>query len=112
MTPSHVSVLLDPALGDPALVVGSLPPGGRDLDLLVISEQREALRNVLTSLDFVELGGAYVRFSGRTAYEVEVKTADDWALPEQARDDLWSEARPIEGYRMLLRPSPHHALLI
>ena len=112
MTQSHVSHLLDTALGVPALVFGSLPPTGRDLDLLVETGNLGPMRAALSDAGYTAIGEGFVRFAGCSAYEIELKTPADWGLSAEATARLFRDAAPIEGYERLLEPSPGHSLLI
>ena len=112
MTRSHVSALLDAALAERVLVFGSLPPGGRDLDLLVPSGKQDEIWTELRGLGFVEIGGSAVLFRDCTAYDVGLETTGSWGLSKDAAERLFSQARDIPGYRNLMRPSAAHSLLI
>jgi thymidylate kinase len=103
--------LVDGAAGGAVVVLGSLPPGGRDLDVLARGPEREAIEHALTDAGFAERSGEYANFSGRAGFAVEVLAAEEY-LPRAALDELWSQALPLEGMQWLRRPSPAHGLLL
>ena len=84
---------VDAALTRPALVHGSLPPGGRDLDLLVEAADLGALR---------ALG----------APDLDLSVAADWDLPAGELAWLRSTARPLPPHTHLVRPAPAADLLL
>lgn len=99
-------------IAGPALVFGSLPPEGRDVDLLVRPAEQRALEAGLPGAGFGRRGLTWARFAGCGAEAVEIVPASDWALPESALDELFAAAEPVEGFARLVRPAGHHALLI
>jgi len=107
-----VSHSLDVAAGGPVLVFGSAPPRGRDLDLLARPSEYSAIERALESGGFVRRGHGWVKFHGCGVASVDLIPATDWSLPAGELKALFEEARPIEGYENLVRPAPHHALLI
>ena len=109
MTPAE---LVDSLLHAPALVFGSLPPQGRDLDLLVRPAQAEALADGLDAAGFLRSGDEWARFAGCTVESLELAPAASFGLPPGELDTLFEDAVPIEGFRNLVRPAPHHVLLI
>jgi thymidylate kinase len=93
------------------VVLGSLPPGGRDLDLLVRRPERERLERGLTALGFARKGSTFALFDGCTAYGVELIPAEGF-LPAEANEELFDAAWPLAGLPNLARPAPSHALVI
>ncbi len=61
---AEVADLVDRLLQRPALVVGSLPPYGRDLDVLVDDLDAEPLARRLRSAGFTGSGGVWRRGTG------------------------------------------------
>lgn len=104
--------LVDSLVSDRALIFGSLPPHGRDLDLLVSAEDAVTVAAGLSERGFVSVAGTLARFRDCTADVVDLARSDSWEIPENERIGLLAEARPIEGTTRLALPSPHHALLI
>jgi thymidylate kinase len=107
-----VAELVDGLIGERALVFGSLPPEGRDLDLLVRPGEERAISEGLAGEAFVSKGIARARFADCSAAGVDLVPATDWALPEREVARLFDDAFPIVGFRNLVRPAPHHVLLI
>jgi thymidylate kinase len=113
---------LDAAFEDRALVSGSIPPLGVDLDLIVRRPEREIAASVLTAIGFVRRGPAavptrrrteqWVRFRGAEVDVVDLNPAERWELPRTELSALFSEGVPIEGLTHLGRPSPAHTLLL
>lgn len=94
------------------LVVGSPPPSGTDLDLLVRPGEEQALRAGLRDAGFLEGGKRFVRFGLGCGFEIELLAAEDWALPRSEMEALFAEATPLPGCSRLVEPAPHHQLLI
>jgi hypothetical protein len=104
--------VLDRALPARALVYGSLPPEGRDIDLLVRPEDARAAEEAIMAAGFLRRDALWARFAECTVTVVELTSAADWSLPAAEIAALFAEARPLAGLRRLARPAPHHALLI
>ena len=95
------------------LVFGSLPPEGRDLDILARPAQRDAIAAALTRAGLLTKDGArWVAFGDCTAAGVDLVDAADWGLPDRELDSLFEEARLLAGYTQLAAPAAPHALLI
>jgi thymidylate kinase len=108
----NAAALADTAAPGPVLVFGSLPGAGRDLDLLVPDDALPELRKTFAGEGFKNRGDEWVRFAAGSAEAVDLVAASAWRLPAAELDSLFAEARPIEGFARLVRPSPHHALLV
>jgi thymidylate kinase len=108
-TPAEI---VDAAAPRRVLVFGSLPGVGRDLDLLVRDADLAPLRAVLAHEGFRSRGDEWVRFRDCTADAIDLVPTSAWRLPAPELDDLFAEARPLEGLERLVRPAPHHALLV
>jgi thymidylate kinase len=104
--------LVDALVEDRILVFGSLPPRGRDLDLLVRSPEAGALNAGLEADGFTRHGSRFARFHDCSADVVDLAPAGSWRLPDQELRALFLEAEPLAGTRHVVRPAPHHALLI
>ena len=103
--------LIDAALSEGVLVFGSLPPDGRDLDLLARPGGHRQVVDVLSKNGYLNRGIQWVSFAQDTD-AVDLVPADDWGLSSEALDALFSDALAVPGYRHLVRPAPKHALLI
>jgi len=104
------------------LVIGSVPPAGNDLDVLVRPDQERVLGEILTRAGFVCRQVApfrgyprgfriWARFRECDAHTVDEIPVGDLELPAEESARLFAEARPIPGFARLLRPSPRHVLL-
>ncbi len=106
------AAMADSCLVDRVLVFGSLPPGGRDLDLLARPAEQAALEAALVTAEFGRCGDHWVDFREAPAAAVEIVSADSWRLPPDEIAELFDAARPLDGLTKLVRPAPEHALLI
>jgi thymidylate kinase len=103
---------LDSWLETRVLVFGSLPPTGRDVDLLVQSSHFQALAEWLDSHGFEGHDDRWVRFAEDGVTAVDIVCVERWRLSEAEVDELFHQGVPLPGMRNVLRPSPAHALLI
>ncbi len=103
---------LNDAASARVLVVGSLPPGGRDVDLLVLDSDRKRLEAALGQRGFEQQGDQWVRFAECSARSVELIAAESWRLSPPELQALFAEGVRLPGCRQVVRPAPHHALLI
>src|SRR5437763_737983 len=103
---------IDRILRAPVLVFGSLPPAGRDLDLLARSNEQEVLAAWLDREGFLERGGEWVRFRECTVESLDLVPVSAWGLLGAEASELFGEALPIPGFERLVRPAPRHMLLI
>ena len=103
---------IDEAAGARVLVFGSPPPQGRDLDVLAREPQQHAVAARLSSEGMLERRGTWVAFRNCAAAAVELVPAVDWRLTRSELSAVFSEAEPLEGFRHLAVPAPHHLLLI
>jgi thymidylate kinase len=94
------------------LIVGSLPPGGRDYDLMVRPTCRLRVVEALEADGFQPFQGQWFRLSSGRIDLVDVITTDDWGLSEQAAIGLFDASRPLAGFQPLQVPSPAHQLLV
>ena len=115
--------LVDGALARPALVIGSPPPHGNDLDLLLREDEERDLEAILSREGFTyravppfrgyPLGWRiWARFRDCDAVAVDAIPVGNLTLPPAEEERLFADALPLAGYRQLLRPAPHHVLLI
>jgi hypothetical protein len=103
---------IDAAIGDRVLVYGSLPPAGRDLDLLVRSREETGLAASFRAGGFRPWGRSWVRFEGCSASVVELIPVASLRLGPDETADLFAQSTPLPGTERVVEPAPHHALLI
>lgn len=103
---------LDRALAGRVLVVGSVPPEGRDLDLLVRADEAPTVSGVLTAEGFARRGDEWARFRDCGAEVVEVTPAAEWRLPEDEVARLFDDATPLDGCSSVVVPAAQHAVLV
>lgn len=118
----EVARIVDARLRRRVLVLGGLPPEGRDLDLVVRRSERETVAAILAEHGFLRRGKhlaprrrwieQWARFHGSSAFSVDLNPAERWDLPAAELEALFAEARPIEGFSYVVRPAPHHVLLL
>jgi thymidylate kinase len=94
------------------VVSGSLPPRGRDLDLVVRPGDEQRLADALRNEGFRQHGGEWARFRACGAEQVDLIPGTHWELPDAELDALFADAIPLGGYERLARPAPHHLLLM
>lgn len=104
--------LIDASAVDSVVVYGSLPPHGRDLDLLARPAELDAIRMALVGAGFLSGNGLLVGFRADRTEAVELTPISAWGLSPRELANLFAEARPIDGAQRLVRPAPWHMLLI
>jgi thymidylate kinase len=104
--------VLDGAAHDRVLVYGSLPPAGRDLDLLVREPERRVFEYALEDAGYLQHGCVWVRFADGGATAVDLTPAVTWGLAAEELAALYSDAVLLDGRAHIACPSGHHALLI
>src|SRR5437667_5498408 len=114
-TESHSGDLarqIDELVDGDVLVVGSPPPAGRDLDLLARPADHARIADWLAASAFLNDHGEWVRFRNCSVEVLDLIPSSAFGLDDTAAGALFAEARPVEGFRRLLRPAPHHLLLM
>jgi len=111
---AEVADLVDRLLQRPALVVGSLPPYGRDLDVLVDDLDAEPLARGLRGAGFAGSGGVWRRGTGYDGrpQEVDVTTAAEWDLPAEELHWLRDGAGVLPPWGRLRQPALAAVLLL
>ncbi len=104
--------MVDAAASGTVLVTGSLPPGGRDLDLLVADADVPLLADALAAAGYEPRGTEWARFDGPRVALVDLEPASAWGLPAGELEALLAGARPLAGHAHLREPAPAHVLLI
>lgn len=103
--------LIDAIISEPVLVIGSPPPTGRDLDLLVHPSAEAALMGALAANGFRQRGRTWARFGDCGAEVVELIPVDSLRLDRRELGRLFADAQPLDGLTSLSRPALHHRLL-
>jgi thymidylate kinase len=109
---SEVATALDAKLSEQVLVVGSPPPGGRDLDLLARSDAHADIAEWLSDAGFLRARKTWAKFDGDSTYAVDLSPAEAWRSPTYDPTRLFRDAEPLPGYRHLMRPGPATMLLL
>jgi thymidylate kinase len=112
---SEIVESIDAAVDAPVLVLGSSPPAGRDIELLVRPVELRAIAAHLGAEGFCRRGLEWARFFDCSVFAVELVPAERLCLPPSELQSLFDDARPIEGplsLTHLLLPAAHHALLL
>ncbi|HEY3185723.1 MAG TPA: hypothetical protein VGJ77_22960 [Gaiellaceae bacterium] len=111
---AHTPVLrtIDGVLGGRAIVFGSLPPEGRDIDLLVVPPDEAAVAARLRNDGFRSCGREFVSFRGCVPCAVELIPAGTLGVPAAELEALFADGVPLDGLVNVVEPAPHHALLI
>jgi thymidylate kinase len=104
--------IVDAALSGRAVVVGSLPPAGRDLDVLLPDSEVAAVEHALRRAGFLADGGRWLRFANLTAELVELLPMSESGLGRAQQRELFEEALALPGTQRLARPAPHHTVLL
>lgn len=104
--------LVDAALNDRAIVFGSLPPGGRDLDLLVREHSARAVTSALEKAGAVSVAEEWALFKGCKVDSVDLVPASDWRITPGALAALFEDSLPLPGFTHIRRPAARHVLLI
>jgi len=103
---------LDSVVRDRVVVFGSLPPQGRDIDLLARPAEHRAIAARLRADGFLNCERHWAAFRGCSAEAIELVPSEAWNLPPEEVEGLFAEGMPLDGLEKLVRPAPHHALLI
>jgi thymidylate kinase len=103
---------VDDVVSGDLLVVGSPPPEGRDLDLVVRPEQHAQLAAWLAASGFVNEHDEWVRFSDCTIDVIDLLPATGFGLADTVIDELFAQAHRLPQFPHLVRAAPHHRLLM
>jgi thymidylate kinase len=104
--------LINETVATPVLITGSLPPHGRDVDLLIREAEENAIESKLRENGFFRCRSHWMLFRNGSGCALELGRAESWHLPETELRALFAEARPVGELMNVLEPSPHHTLLI
>jgi thymidylate kinase len=113
---------IDASIDRRVLISGSVPPEGRDVDLILRVREREIAREALVRMGFVSRGRAAVpvrrlteqwaRFVGCDVEIVDLNPAERWGLTQPALNRLFEDAAPVDDLQHVARPSAPHSLLL
>ena len=104
--------LVDGIVPEPVLVVGSSPDAGKDLDLLTRPKALTALVARLSENGWARRDDVFITVEDGCCLVVDVESTLETGLPAAAIDELFAAALQIDGFRSLVRPAPHHDLLL
>ncbi|MEJ7786490.1 MAG: hypothetical protein WKF96_16935 [Solirubrobacteraceae bacterium] len=107
-----VADIIDAAVTRRVLVVGSLPPAGRDYDLLAREADRPTIAAALEAHGFEATPSGWMRFRRGSPEIVELMTPADWGLPGHESDALFERACALDGLVRMCVPAPADELLI
>jgi thymidylate kinase len=107
-----VASIIEGAANGQVLVVGSLPPAGRDWDLFIHDPDRQAIEAQLHANGFIAIHGRWVRPSSDRPDVVELLDRAQWRLPEHEARRLFTDAVALDGRVRLCVPSASDRLLI
>ena len=109
---AEVAALVDDVAPRPVLVVGSLPPEARDLDLLVGPDQEAVIAGALRRAGFVVDGERWARFAELSATEVELLPVAGLGIAASEVELLFAESMPLPSFERLAEPATHHRILL
>ena len=104
--------MVDDAIRGRAVVLGSLPPHGRDIDLLVADADAVRISSAFRSEGLVARGEAWALFRGCAVVAVELARASNAALPPSELESLFASGTPVHGATRVVEPAPSHSLLL
>lgn len=104
--------LIDRSAARTILVFGSLPPAGRDLDILARGPEYDQLCEQFSRAGLRRVGHRWAAFGRFSACAVDLVRAEDWTLPASEIDALFTSAVRLHGRQQLAAPAPEHRLLI
>jgi hypothetical protein len=110
--PLSVLERIDSLVQERVLVYGSLPPGGRDIDLVVRPADSAVIAAGLREDGFGARRGRWVKLEGCSVSIVELVPASTLNLPARELAAAFSEGVALERLRNIVEPAPHHTLLI
>ena len=107
-----VARAIDDVVQHPVLVVGSLPPYGRDLDLLATPADVPRIEAWLRSAGYVPWRHTWARLGVNEPYAVELSSLARWATSRDDGSALFTDADPVVGHRHLVRPGSAATILL
>jgi len=107
-----LALLVEAAVIERVVVVGSPPHDARDLDVLAHPGAMRQLEETLAAAGFDQRGHTWARFGSGRAEVVDLLPAAGCGLPAPAVDALFDQAVPLPGFRYVCLPAAHHVLLL
>lgn len=107
-----VARALDEVVQGTVLVVGSPPPGGRDLDLLADPADVARIETWLAGAGYVEWRHTWVCLDDADGYVVELTSTERWGTRDDDASSLFTGAAPLPGMQHLSVPDPATWLLL
>jgi hypothetical protein len=114
-----VLALIDHSLSRAVLMTSG--EAGRDVDLICRVPELATLRTALGESGFRPRGRRlprrawteqWVRFSDGPPQVVDLNPAKRWGVSPRTIERLFQDGIPVDGFEHVLRPSPHHALIL
>lgn len=110
---AETAAAIDATVTSPVLVVGSPPPGGRDLDLLAADNEYDAIAAWLGDTGFLRWRKSWARFDGGgSVYGVDLSSTERWRSGGHDSSVLFEDAETISGFSNLVCPCPATVLLL
>ncbi len=109
---AKTAAAIDAVVDRPVLVVGSPPPGGRDLDLLADAHEYDAIARWLSAAGFQRWRHSWVRLAKEQIYCVDLSSTERWSSGTFEPSHLRDDAEAVPGYAHLVRPGPVTVLLL
>jgi thymidylate kinase len=111
VTAEDVIAMIDAAARGPALVFGTPPPAGRDLDLLTAPDDAARICVALRGAGFTGDERHWARFAGGRADLVEVVPTTRWNVADAELAAVAAAGQPLPGCTQLVVPSAADQLL-
>jgi hypothetical protein len=108
----RIAAAVDAAVTGRVLVIGSLPPLGRDLDLLAQHAQYDQVTAWCAGQGFLASGGVWAVLDPDGAYAVDIECPDHGGWGSRDPGILFADAEPLAGFRHLMRPAPAVVLIL
>jgi len=80
--------------------------------LLARPAEHRAIAATLRADGFLDYERRWAAFHGCSAEAIELVPSEAWNLPPEEVEALFADGMPLDGLERLVRPAPHHALLI
>jgi len=109
---AETAAAIDATINNPVLVVGSPPPGGRDLDLLADAGEYDAIAACLGDAGFLPWRRSWAKFDGGSVYGVDLSSLERWGSGGHESSVLFEDSETITGFSNLVRPAPATVLLL